>query len=164
MTARVLLLQRDARDRQVVLDALTSLGIETEVHSAFSLQAAQRPATAPFDVIVADLRLEDATGPAIVTQLRAAHPEAKLVVVSAPSPGEGEREALLHGAHLFVGKDEARASKARLAAALAVALQDDGPPPTEQEAELALATLRHVAAHVRALLRRRREAQRRTQG
>lgn len=158
MSARVLLLQRDARDRQVVVEALGSLGIHAEVHSAFSLQAARRPPPAPFDVIVADLKLEDASGPIIVSQLRSAHPAAKVIVVSATEPGVGEHEALLHGAHLFVGKDEARASKARLAAALAAALQADGPPPSEEEIELALATLRQVSAHVRSLLRRRQNA------
>lgn len=101
----VLLLEDNPGDAELMRELLADLGIRPRwVQRLDQALTAIRSEPRPFTVIITDLTLPDARGLDAVTRLRAAAPDAALIVASGLE-GETERHAVRFGAQEFLNKN-----------------------------------------------------------
>ena len=79
---RVLLAERDAVNRRVISDVLTSLGHEVLATGDGAAALALFEAHGPFDVLLLHVRLPDTTGIEVAWRIRATHPEQSIILHS----------------------------------------------------------------------------------
>jgi diguanylate cyclase (GGDEF)-like protein len=118
---RLLVIEDSTSDRELVLALLEDELPDARVDIAANLQdALARLDESPHDLVLADLSLPDADGLAVVHAVRAAHPEAALLVLTGNGNGQLAMWALAEGAqdYLVKGRDDGP----RLATALLHAL------------------------------------------
>ncbi|MCW2571168.1 MAG: putative Diguanylate cyclase/phosphodiesterase [Frankiales bacterium] len=118
---RLLVIEDSTSDRELVLALLEDELPDARIDIAANLQdALARLDESPHDLVLADLSLPDADGLAVVHAVRAAHPEAALLVLTGNLDGQLAMWALAEGAqdYLVKGRDDGP----RLATALLHAL------------------------------------------
>ncbi len=99
---RILIVQDDDRDTQLIQDRLADAWPELELIPVRSLAEAELSLGAPVDCVLIDLELPDATGIGSLVRLQAAAPETAVVVVTADTDKARGIEALSAGAQDFI--------------------------------------------------------------
>ena len=79
---RVLLAERDAVNRRVMSDVLTSMGHEAAATGDGAGTLALFESDGPFDVLLLHVRLPDTTGTEVARRIRATHPEQPIILHS----------------------------------------------------------------------------------
>ena len=79
---RVLLAERDAVNRRVITDVLTSLGHEVVATGSGAGAEALFETDGPFDVLLVHIRLPDTTGAEVAQRVRAAYTEQSIILYS----------------------------------------------------------------------------------
>jgi two-component system, OmpR family, response regulator len=101
--AKILVIDDDARDRELLAAALEERGYEVIVAenggAGLILCHRQDP-----DAVVLDLRMPEIDGRSVLRQLRALHPSLPVVVFSGHGTEEVEQEVLNKGATAFIQK------------------------------------------------------------
>ena len=102
---RVLVVDDEPLIRWALVETLTDAGHEaTEAGDAKAAIEALHTARAPFDVVLLDLRLPDASGLAVLAQVRRQWPETQVILMTAYGTSEVVADALDLGAFRVVPK------------------------------------------------------------
>jgi CheY-like chemotaxis protein len=124
--AKVLVIEDDARDRELLAAVLEERGYEVIVadngRTGLTLCHRGHP-----DAVVLDLHMPGIDGRSVLRQLRTLHPKLPVVVFSGHSAEEVQQEMLNHGATAFI-------QKAFSLDHLGLALQEVLPSPSDARA------------------------------
>ena len=102
---RVLVVDDEPLIRWALVETLTDAGHEaTEAGDAKAAIEALYTARTPFDVVLLDLRLPDASGLAVLVQIRRQSPETQVILMTAYGTSEVVADALDLGAFRVVPK------------------------------------------------------------
>src|SRR5688500_3339095 len=91
---RILLIEDSSDDAFLCRRALAGYTVE---HVTTLGAALERLAGSPFDLVLSDLNLPDASGLEVIQKLRASHPDVALVVLTGAADEQMSVDALAHG-------------------------------------------------------------------
>lgn len=102
--AKILVIDDDARDRELLAAVLEERGYEVLLaeNGGTGLMLCHRQDP---DAVVLDLRMPDIDGRSVLQQLRTLHPSLPVVVFSGHGTEKVEQEVLSHGATAFIQKE-----------------------------------------------------------
>lgn len=102
--AKILVIDDDARDRELLAAVLEERGYEVLLaeNGGTGLMLCHRQDP---DAVVLDLRMPDIDGRSVLQQLRTLHPSLPVVVFSGHGTEKVEQEVLNHGATAFIQKE-----------------------------------------------------------
>jgi len=118
---RLLLVEDDAGDAVLTRELLLDAGLSMSLGRTMNLADAEEGAARDADCVLLDLGLPDAGGLDAVTRLRAAAPDAAIIVLTGLDDEERRRQALQAGAQDYIVKGTVEADE--LAAAVAGAIR-----------------------------------------
>lgn len=118
---RVLVIEDDPGNMELVLDRLSGFGMRA-VPAMTAAEGLARVSEQVFDVVLLDLRLPDADGLEVLSQLRADYPQSPVVIMTAHGSPDLEAEAIASGAAHYLLKPFSR--KALLEAIRVVAKRE----------------------------------------
>jgi CheY-like chemotaxis protein len=101
--AKILVVDDSGWARRVLRQTLEPLGHEV-VEASSGLGGLEAYSMQSPDLVLLDLTMEDMGGLQVLEQLRALHPQARVIVVSADIQRSTSREASAAGAFRFLGK------------------------------------------------------------
>ena len=100
---RVLVVEDDASQRQMLADFLRDLGLEV-VEASEGHEALDRFQKGPFDLVISDLRMPEMDGQELLQQIKALNPEVGVVLVTAYGTVQGAVATLKSGASDYLLK------------------------------------------------------------
>jgi len=103
MDGRVLVVEDDSSQRQMLADFLRDLGVEV-VEAADGRQALDYIHQGPFDLVISDLRMPEMDGQELLSEVKALNPEIGVVLVTAYGTVQGAVSTLKSGASDYLLK------------------------------------------------------------